>query len=507
MVAGPRTAPPIEASPSTQGGSAGVGAGVAIGIALLNEVKQAIQSLGTAAVYVKAKTDGPDSDDRAIDFDFDRDRGLDWSLDQWTQVVTGENNDDDGEETPYTPGDEHHAYIELHFESTGGQWKPDPDDCRLCPASKKQECYGWVSAKPEDDPTKKDQKTFAVAAAAFSADGKTVDFCYRANTSTTPEGGTTYENPEKVDCSPVPEFALQEGAAFLASIDRFAFEGLGDDEVVIRPMFGPTIDLFHSYLQQDINLSILPVLRGHDDQVQELKRDAYLKRIDGTSWSLSESPGELADLTIVGAAIHFDELTLTRAGRSNAELLEEYFQSSAVGIVAPEHAQRDYQPQVMFRQQIKSGEDITAIIGRPFVIPVNGDPSEIVEEDPLVGLVLGVEGGIDQAVATALNTEQHFVRDLANAAWDGTSYTVDFTIPGLNFHYENPSSLSDIAVASPTVGGTTELLVSGSDAAARSAEGSSSSDPPYAAIAVAAAAASVAVVAAGGWYVRRRWLR
>lgn len=57
-----------------------------------------------------------------------------------------------------------------------------------------------------------------------------------------------------------------------------------------------------------------------------------------------------------------------------------------------------------------------------------------------------------------------------------------------------------------SVGGTTELLVGGSDAPASAADGSGGSFP-YAAIAGGIAAAAVALAAAGGWYARRRWLR
>jgi hypothetical protein len=58
----------------------------------------------------------------------------------------------------------------------------------------------------------------------------------------------------------------------------------------------------------------------------------------------------------------------------------------------------------------------------------------------------------------------------------------------------------------PPPGGTTELLVEGSDAPGSAADGSGPSAPLYAAIAGAAAAAAFAI-AAGGWYARRRWLR
>ncbi len=450
------------------GGVVEGGAIATIGVALLQEVKTAIQSLGKAVAYAKAKTDGPDSDDRAVKFNDDQDHGLDWSLDANTGLIRGKNNVDDREETPYTPGDTHFAKSEIHFKSTGGVWRPNPT---VTVGGKKQEFGGWVSAKPEDDPTVANQKTSAAAAAAFSADGKNLDFCYSAGVEST--GGVIFEleKLQKVDCStlnqppransqlaptdstiaqdaPLPEFALEQGAVFLASVKRFAFDDVGGDLVSIHPLFNSTVDLFHSYIQQDSNSSILPVLEGYDIALQELKQEGYGERIEGTDWVLSENSNETADLTIVGAGLQFNELFIPRGGLSNAELLQNYFTGGGVSIVAPSHAQQGYVPQLTFFAPVTSGQDISTLIGRDFVIPQNGDPS-IAETDPLFGLAFGVSGGIDNAVELALNTEGNFVRDLATQAWDGQSDTVAFAIPGTNFHYENASGLVDIAVASP----------------------------------------------------------
>lgn len=57
----------------------------------------------------------------------------------------------------------------------------------------------------------------------------------------------------------------------------------------------------------------------------------------------------------------------------------------------------------------------------------------------------------------------------------------------------------------PPIGGTTELLVGGSDSPGSASDGSGPSAPLYAAIAGAAAAAALAAVAAGGWYATRRF--
>lgn len=493
-------APPAnDARPAQAQAGAAEGAVGALGGEILKQVFNAVKSGSEANVYAKAKTDGPDSDDRAVKADADVNDN--WFVNEDLDAkaeVTGRNDVDDGEEKPYTPGEAHTAQIEIHFRYSGDQWEANP---KVKVGNKDQEFKGHVAARPDDDPTEVNQVTEAAAAAAFSVDGKTVDFCYTAAAN---QG--QFSNVKKVDCSPLPELTLEQAGIYLASVDRFVFQDLGGDQVLVQPLVGPTIDLFHSYLVEGNDLSMFPVLRGHDVIIKELKTDAYAARVavPGPAWTLSQDPTQLADLTIVGAGLNLDDLQVARGGRSDAELLEEYFASTAVTIVAPEHAQEDYSPQVTFRQQVLSGQDITSFFGRDFVIPVNGDPNAPVEEDPLVGVVFGVEGGIDAAVSLAVNTDGHFVRDIANAAWDGSSPAIAFTVPELNFHHEEPSALSDIALASPVpIGGTTELLVNDSAAPSESA-GSTG----YLTLPIAASAAGVLIaLAGGGLYLRRRLVR
>ncbi|GAF88221.1 unnamed protein product, partial [marine sediment metagenome] len=122
---------------------------------------------------------------------------------------------------------------------------------------------------------------------------------------------------------------------------------------------------------------------------------------------------------------------------------------AAVTIVAPEHAQAGYEPRMLFREVVYSGQDISELVGRPYTVLFDAPPSGPPREDILVGIVIGVEGDIDDAVSLALGTEGHFVEELAEAAWDGTSDNVEFRIPGMAFYCETPSSLSSIAYADP----------------------------------------------------------
>lgn len=440
----------------SQGGPVEVGAAVTFGVFVLNQVKEAVQNLGKATAYAKVKSTGPDGDDDKVAFDWDTDRGLDWSLDAFAGFLRASNDVDDGHEDPYDRGTPHSGFMEIHFDSDDGQWGPDPSDCIISDCKTAgQGAYGNVIANPDDDPTAKDQETKVGAAAAFSADGKTFDFCYRVATSTTPGGAGTFDEAEKVDCSPARELSVTQRVAFLVSAGRFEFAPVEADSVEILPLFARTRDLLHVYLQEEKDRSVFPILRGYDELVQELKAEFYDRRVQGTRWDVVTEEGERADLTVLGAALRFESLRVARGGRTELELLEEYFSSGAVSVIAPEHAQAGYGPEVAFRQIVKSGADLFEMTGREVSLPANKDPSASTEEDPLVGVAIEIRGSMEEAVNRALDTRGHFVRSLAEraaqdaGAGSGGDGEIRIRIPSLNFHAEQGTFLSDIAVASP----------------------------------------------------------
>lgn len=156
-----------------------------ISVQVVNQLKEIIQSYGGACLHVKAVTDGPDtSDDGSGLAKTDCDDGLEWFLGEDTGLVSASNAVDDGTEKPYTSGLLHAASIELRFSASfRGAWES-------------KSFSGWVSAAPEDDPTANDQKTYAAASAAFSADGKTFNQCYEAAAGE----GNSFEGVQKVPC-------------------------------------------------------------------------------------------------------------------------------------------------------------------------------------------------------------------------------------------------------------------------------------------------------------------
>lgn len=414
---------------------------VTIAVELANSAKEAIQAYGDAIAYSKAKTNGPDADDRSVAYDIDRDRGLDWSLDV-DAAAEASNAVDDGEETPYTPGMFHSAWGKLHYQSVGGQWVPNPIETV---GSKKQEYYGYAAANPEDDPVSSQDKTAAASVAAFSASGTTVDFKFGASVDTTASGQIQYKNMHQIQDLSDPPFDLSYASGFMASIERFIFSENTSGQVLIQPLFSRDIDLMHSYMTQGATL--YPTLRGYDPLVIEILQEGYQAslsdRLDGELYTLSATPDPNNTLTILGAGLHFNDLLLERAGKTDSQLLAEYFSNvEAVQIVAPYYAQSDYIPDVTFRYSVTGGEDVSSMVGRDYLLPYfDGD---------IFGIFFGVQGSIDAAVALGANTEGHFIRDIATPSWDGVSDSITFVVPGQHFFVEGINTNSDlVAVPEP----------------------------------------------------------
>lgn len=97
------------------------GVAVTIAVAVAQEVIEAIKSLGTAVSYAKVRIDGPDADDRAVGYDFDRDRGLDWYLDADTGAVIAKNG----------LGEDHLGWAEIHFYCTSTASVSNATDYRV----------------------------------------------------------------------------------------------------------------------------------------------------------------------------------------------------------------------------------------------------------------------------------------------------------------------------------------------------------------------------------------
>jgi hypothetical protein len=441
-------------SPSLVQGADGIV--ITIAIELANKVLELIKGEGKIAVCTKAKTDGPDLDDQAVSDGrepaCDSETTIFEGALQGTAAVTAGNNDQDDPQCKiYNKGNSHKAEITLRFDFK----KATEDDKEKSWRPVKLE--GFVQASPEDDPTKVGQETFASAFGAFSLDGKTFEYCYGA---TDIDDGSDTDKITVGKIDPCPEKTsqinqntiseedlsstpfLEEGAVFLASVDKFSFNDIGEGKVLIHPLFGSTIDIFHSYLQNSNNQSFLPVLRGYDDNIKELKNSIYEEKVITTGQNLSYDNDERADFTMVGVALQFDDLVIVRESfQSEYELLKQYFSSNAVRVVAPEHAQHGYKPHVTFHQQIVGGQDITEMVGYDFIVPGEGKS--------LVGVFLSVIGNLDEAVSLAANTNGHFVRELILSNWDGSSSEVMFRTPELNFYTEDSTTFSDVAVSSP----------------------------------------------------------
>lgn len=445
---------------------------ISITLGLLDRVIKVLEEYDRAIVIAKTQVSGPDGDD--LDGPYE-----DYDADWWDRELSAKptdakalNDQDDGEVCFYRKGNPHNACISILYEDPNDgeldNWKPKkfPKDNKDCGGIGKASGFrGFVKASKDDDPVKGETVTEAIAVGGYSATGKGKDFCFVAETTEDNPGYVkvkslsiedckkkdSVESQKKLNTNDIsdPHIKWEEGIIFVTSIDKFSFEEIASNQVLIRPLIGPVIDLYHFYLQRNDNLRIFPILEGHDEAVQKIKIDAYEKQISDAEWKVSYDSSELADLTIVGAALSLKEMMVTREnGESNYQLLNKYFSSEeAIKIIAPRQAQNGYEPEVSFRASVSSGEDITKILGLDFTVPFGGDPQG--KQEKLIGITAKISGNIDTAVTIAANTEGHFIKDLIDANWDSQSQSVKFEIPGMGFHYEDSSDLVDKEVASP----------------------------------------------------------
>ena len=453
---------------------------ISITVGLLDRVIKVLEEYSRAIVIARTQVSGPDGDDLdGPDEDYDADWG-DAELDAKAESEAP-NDQDDGETCSYRKGNPHKACISILYEDPRDgifdNWKPkvfpkNNTDCGILNnkgeieyPGKASGFRGFVKASKDDDPVKGETVTEAVAVGGYSATGKGKDFCFEAKTTEDNPGYVkvkslsiedckkkdSAESRKKLNANDVidPHIRWEEGIIFVTSVDKFSFEGVASNQVLIRPRIGPIIELYHFYLQRDGDLRIFPIVEGHDEVVQKIKMEIYEKQISDTEWKISYDSSELADLTVVGTALYLKEMVVTREnGESNYQLLKKYFSSEeAVKIIAPKQAQKGYEPEVSFRTSVSSGEDITEIFGLDFTVPFGGDPQG--EQEKLIGITAKISGNIDTAVTIAANTEGHFVKDLIETNWDGQSQSVKFEIPGMGFHYEDSSDLVDKEVASP----------------------------------------------------------
>ena len=450
-------APPLGEEPAEVPGT-GVVKGIveSLGMQIYNDILQAIKEETGQIVYAKAKTDGPDPDDHSVHESSDRNNWYNIFEGALTAEVTAKapNNQDDGTEQPYSPGGPHTALVKISYNYFSDDdkkgWCPNPIYPKNASEQQKRGVYGWVEAQQDDDPYgMTGQFTHAAACAAFANDGKVKNFKYAGNVTVYRGGGKVKAEvkTQQVADGEDPPYVLEQGAVYLVSADRFQFKDLGGGQVQISPPPGAsTVDLLHSYLQRGSEPYVFPLQRGYDPIVQDLLLDAYQYRVDGTKWRLSEGQ---ADLTIVGAALEMGEWSIPRRGRTDEQLLVAYFESEAVRIVAPEHAQIHYRPEVTFRRAVQDGADLSAEFRQPMILPGPESPDGRSKRENLQGVAFGVRGDVDAAVQLGVNTDGHFVRDLFEQSWDGTSEEVRFLVPDLEYHTEYPATFSDIEEPSP----------------------------------------------------------
>jgi hypothetical protein len=420
---------------------------------LISKLKDLLKKDAKVGVWVSGETDGPDNpgDDHAFGNDDDKDDIKGESNLSAAVIVEAMNDKDDPPtDNPYNQNPSHIAQISLEAECTSGCKNPfAPSVWRLVANSLGN---GFVMVMKQDDNDEINVgETSAAAASLFSEDGKKAQSCFKAEVTNKKKNGKLEDfatqdvkKVKKESCSPKGSFKLVVGGYFLADEDMFDFTDQGNDRVRIVPQFGPFIDLFHTYWQRQETGDLFPVLRGHAGLHLRVRRDLYQERIAGTNLHLDEDPAARADLTVVGAGLSFAPLEVSRTGRTDAQLLEEYFTSSSVQVVPPQHAQEGYVPRVEASLLIHDGDDVSAFAGRPFVLPANNRPGGQGPDDPMVGVLFSVAGSIERAVELAADTPTHVIHRRLARAWDG-SRTLRFSLSRMAIHHELGQSLASSA--------------------------------------------------------------
>ena len=240
---------------------------------------------------------------------------------------------------------------------------------------------------------------------------------------------------------------VEAAASLYFSPERFKFEVLASDRVRISPANGALdVDLTHTsfMLAPDPTLGFQS-FAGISEEISSLTGQ-IAQEMAGDSGGLAvydPDPQLRVDLTVAGAALllgtgEYDRFFPTPPfdEKSPFDLLMEYFSDTdAVQIVTPTHAQDGYVPDVVFRE--------LAFGGNPIIAP--GISDELRETIPLahldgmsptgpvgpaedlVGIVVAVQGTLEDAVDLAANTPGTEIAEIVDTLEPEEEFTLSMT--------------------------------------------------------------------------------
>lgn len=427
--------------------TAGIAAGVAV--ELLKNITTAILGEAGAQVKVAAKTDGPHP---AQDFVFNEDNDIcypcwsEWDLDADTGILTAPNHG----------ANAHMTWAELHFHWENGGWRPNAI------AYNKKAWAGFASPKPDGapDPGSKNV-TLAVAVGVFGSQGFGVVKSFKK----------VDEEIREVPQSPIASVEAQGSLYFTA--ERFKLELIDVDRIRISPVNGPLfVDLFHtSFMLAPNPVLVFEPFAGVSEQIGAFTATAAQGIADDSSGLAiyDPNPATKVDLTVAGAALflgtgeydrYFSDPPFNEKGPY--DLLREYFSdTSAVQVVAPTHAQEGYMPDVVFLEVAFGSETIIApgISSElrdtipPAQLDGTGKDGFVCPVVDLVGIVLAVQGTLEDAVDLAANTPGTEIAQIVSNLQPGEKFTLDLNFAqssaGMVDRYETNVSLKAITILNP----------------------------------------------------------
>ncbi|MEL6761921.1 MAG: hypothetical protein AAFP04_16190, partial [Myxococcota bacterium] len=185
--------------------------------------------------------------------------------------------------------------------------------------------------------------------------------------------------------------------------------------------------------------------------------------------TLFDSSGQ-AELTISGAALSFASLTIgaldgSGQPRDEYELLAEYFNSeTAVQITAPAGAQEGYEPdvthrEVIFGQNTIDGSGIDPAIADAVVSPFLtefDDGTNNREAEPMIGLLIGLEGSLLDALNRAASTPGTNLEQLLSSIADGEQFGLPTTLASQSSSFQ--TSFDTAVIPTPATGSAAVIL-------------------------------------------------
>ena len=382
-----------------------VSAGIVSGISveLLKGIANSVKGDDVAQVQVRAKTDGPDSDDKAFDGETDKDNlFFEYYLDARARA-----------EAAQSPA--HFAHGELHYEYTSGKgWQPNNISYITG-----EEWWGATVAYPDSTPEDGSlNKTEAAVVGAFAWNG-VIEF-----------GGYIDEDHSVVEVPDSPKIQATNAVLLEFELSQFAtnVDPLDSNKVTVNPTLNMSqVDLFHNYAGYTNHDYFFSGLNGFNEFSNALAEETA-DSIASEAGLTRADPSTQAELTFGAASLFFDDLSIDRfklvggtpTEKTREELIMEYL--DLLIISAPPNAQEGYTPNILGRTILLDGE----------TIPFGGLEADLADRLPStfssdVGLFFYADSYLEDAINLAASTPGTPISSLVSSMDPGDTFSIDLS--------------------------------------------------------------------------------